>query len=84
MPPWNALVAGTELCAKQFLEAFQLSEEIWLPAYLGMPIPPGNLERIVVLPPQRLAAYDQEAFSQEVDRWRTRLSRTGSLVVLRR
>ncbi|WP_461320312.1 hypothetical protein [Bradyrhizobium elkanii] len=81
--PWCAVVAANEAIARQYMDAFKLSSEIWDARVYDTALG-AQYEHIVLIRPHwRLSPAEIAHFEQLIlPMWLTRLSRTGKMKVI--
>ena len=82
--PWNAVVAATKDIAVQWIEAFNLSKEMWLPTSHDADLKGARFERIVMIRPHwRQTAEQITAFDVDVvPRWAAHLAPGATLRII--
>jgi hypothetical protein len=81
--PWCAVIAATEDIARQYIEAFGLSREVWEPMSHGVAMSSRIFHRIVMIRPHwRMCPIEIEDFEENVQRVRMRVERDGHFKVI--
>jgi hypothetical protein len=81
--PWCAVIAATQDIARQYMDAFGLSPEIWRPIAHGDALLAHVFDRIVVIRPHwRLSPIEIEDFEENIHRIRCRVAQGGQFKVI--
>lgn len=81
--PWCAVIAATDDVARQYMDAFGLSPEIWEPLSHGAALMARTFHRIVVIRPHwRMSPIEIEDFEENIERIRLRVARDGHFKVI--
>ncbi|WP_439357825.1 hypothetical protein [Bradyrhizobium sp. DASA03007] len=81
--PWCAVIAPTEDVARQYMDAFGLSAEIWKPLMLSQSTMGFQFDRIVIIRPHwRTTPAEINEFERQVSDWFLRVNRGGVIKVI--
>ena len=81
--PWCAVIAATTDIARQYMDAFSLSPEIWEPLDHGACLMARRFDRIVVIRPHwTMSPIEIEDFEENIQRIRMRVECDGQFKVI--
>lgn len=81
--PWNAVIAATSDIARQYMDAFGLTDEMWQPLTHAQNTSGFAFDRIVVIRPHwRTTPAEINEFDRQVSDWFLRLNRGGVFKII--
>lgn len=81
--PWCAVIAATIDIARQYMDAFGLSPEVWEPLHHGASLMGLTFHRVVVIRPHwRMCPIEIDDFEENIQRIRLRVAQDGHFKVI--
>lgn len=81
--PWNAVIAATVDIARQYMDAFGLTDEMWQPLTLSQSTSGFAFDRIVIIRPHwRTTPAEINEFELQVSDWFLCVNRGGVYKVI--